>query len=123
MHITCGFPYFCNNRKVSKGSEAAGPWGVATLGSEIRYLLDLDDEAAKYFPKVFCAWNNGARLGYEMAYIQDAVVVSQLVGSGGLGQEYADKFQDKLAEVVFGTLHVPAGGRQEMLSARLSWRR
>ena len=101
-------------RKASKADPSAGPWGAATLRREIQYLQTLDGRAAKYFPQLLAAWDDGSRLGYEMSHLENTVDVGSLARSGRMTQQQADAFQDKLAQVVFGLVH-RAVGRTEPL--------
>ncbi len=106
-------------RKVSKGAKTAGPWGVSTLRSEIQYLRCLDENAAKHFPKVLSAWDDGPSVGYEAEYVQDAVTASDLAQSGSLDQVQADIFQERLAQVVYDILHVPMAVHRQSLSEHI----
>jgi hypothetical protein len=106
-------------RKVSKGFETAGPWGVSTLRSEIRYLRSLDENAARHFPKVLSAWDDGLNVGYEAVYIQDAVVASDLAQSASLNQAQADIFQERLAQVVYDKIHIPTAQHRQSLSEHI----
>ena len=106
-------------RKASKGAETAGPWGVSTLRSEIQYLRCLDENAAKHFPKVLSAWDDRLSVGYEATYIQDAVVASDLAQSASLDQSQADKFQERLAQVVYDILHIPMAPQKQSLSEHI----
>lgn len=106
-------------RKVSKGAETAGPWGVSTLRSEIQYLRCLDENAAKHFPKLLSAWDDGPSVGYEAEYIQDAVTASDLAQSASLDQVQADIFQEGLAQVVYDILHVPVALHRPSLSEHI----
>jgi len=92
-------------RKASKADPAAGPWGEKALRREIHYLRTLDGRAAEYFPQLLAAWDDPARLGYEMSHVAGAVETGLLAASGEMTQAQADAFQDKLAEVVFGLVH------------------
>ena len=95
-------------RKASKAAPEAGPWGAKALRREIHYLRTLDGRAAKRFPQLLAAWDDPARLGYEMSHVAGAVEAGLLAASGEITQPQADAFQDKLAEVVFGLVHRPA---------------
>lgn len=106
-------------RKVSKGAETAGPWGVSTLRSEIQYLRSLDENAAKHFPKLLSTWDDGPSVGYEAAYVQDAVVASDLAQSASLDQVQADIFQERLAQVVFDIIHIPIAQQRQSLSEHI----
>ncbi len=106
-------------RKASKGAETAGPWGVSTLRSEIQYLRCLDENAAKHFPKVLSAWDDGPNVGYEAEYIQDAVVASDLARSASLDQAQADIFQERLAQVVYDIVHIPMAPQKQSLSEHI----
>lgn len=106
-------------RKVSKGAETAGPWGVSTLRSEIQYLRSLDENAAKYFPTLLTAWDDGPSVGYEAAYVQDAVTASDLAQSASLDQVQADIFQERLAQVVYDILHIPVALQRQSLSEHI----
>jgi hypothetical protein len=106
-------------RKATKGAETGGPWGVSTLRSEIHYLHCLDESAAKHFPKVLSAWDDGVNIGYEAEYIQDAVVASDLARSASLDQAQADIFQERLAQVVYDIIHVPMVPQKQSLSEHI----
>jgi len=106
-------------RKASKGAETGGPWGVSTLRSEIQYLRCLDENAAKHFPKVLSAWDDGVNVGYEAEYIQDAVDASGLAQSTSLDQAQADIFQERLATVVYDILHIPMAPQKQSLSEHI----
>jgi hypothetical protein len=106
-------------RKVSKGAKTGGPWGVSTLRSEIQYLRCLDENAAKHFPKVLSAWDDGVSVGYEATYVQDAVVASDLAQSANLDQTQADTFQEKLAQVVYDIIHLPMAPQRQSLSEHI----
>jgi len=94
-------------RKASKGTCAPGPWGTDTLRAEMRYMTTLPAGAAKHFPKVLAAWDDGPRLGYEMSYLEGAQDVAAIARSSGMSQPEADAFQDRLGVVVFDLLHQP----------------
>ncbi|MHC4641880.1 MAG: hypothetical protein ACYS32_09565 [Planctomycetota bacterium] len=106
-------------RKVSKGAETAGPWGVSTLRSEIQYLRCLDEKAAKHFPKLLSAWDDGPSVGYEAEYVQDTVTASDLAQSASLDQVQADIFQERLAQVVYEILHSPMALQRPSLSEHI----
>jgi hypothetical protein len=106
-------------RKVSKGAKTAGPWGVSTLRSEILYLRCLDEKAAKHFPKLLSAWDDGLSVGYEAAYVQDTVVASDLAQSVNVDQVQADIFQERLAQVVYDILHIPMSPQKQSLSEHI----
>ena len=106
-------------RKVSKGVDTPGPWGVSTLRSEIQYLCSLDENSAKHFPKMLSAWDDGLSIGYEAVYVQDAVAASNLAQSAGLDQVQANIFQDRLAQVVYDILHIPAAEQRQSLSEHI----
>ena len=103
-------------RKVSKGTGTPGQWGVSTLRREIQYMCSLDDKTAEHFPKVLSAWDDGLRIGYETEYVSDAVAASDLAKSASLDQVQANIFQDKLAQVMFDTLHIPIAEHKPPLS-------
>ncbi len=95
-------------RKASKGDPGAGPWGAETLRREIAYLRDIDPAAGECFPQLLAAWDDGERLGYEMAYLDGTTDVGALAAAGEVDQPWADALQDRLAGMVFGRVHVPA---------------
>lgn len=101
-------------RKVSKGTEAPGPWGVPTLRSEIQYLTALRGEVTRYFPEVLAAWDNGVQLGYEMSYIEGVVDAGTIARSAAVRQTQVDAFQDNLSEVVFDLLHEPVAPQHSL---------
>ena len=106
-------------RKVSKGPETPGLWGISTLRSEIRYMSSLDEKTAKHFPKVLSAWENGPNIGYETEYITEALAVSDLVQSASLNQEQANIFQDRFVKVVYDILHKPTTEPNQSLSKHI----
>lgn len=106
-------------RKASKGTETAGPWAVSTLRSEIQYLRCLDENTAKYFPKLLSAWDDGSNVGYEAEYIQDAVVVSDLAQSASVDQSQVNIFQERLAHVVYDILHISMAPQKQSLSEHI----
>lgn len=106
-------------RKASKGADSAGPWGVSTLRSEIQYLRCLDDKAARHFPKLYSAWEDGVSVGYEAEYIQDAEVAGDLAQSASLDQVQADIFQEKLARIVFDFIQIPIAPHKQSLSEHI----
>jgi hypothetical protein len=105
-------------RKRTKGSAAAGPWGLAQLRGEIRYLCLLPAEAAACFPTVLAAWGQSdadagahAEAGYEMAYLEGYRDAGDLARNGRLDQAEIDRFQDAVAGMLFGRVHAGEGGR------------
>jgi hypothetical protein len=94
-------------RKASKGAAAPGPWGLSALRNEIRYLTAPQGRAADHFPKLLAAWDDEDRLGYEMSYVEGVTDAGTIAQAGRVGQAQADLFQDRLAEVIFGLVHVP----------------
>ena len=94
-------------RKMSKGAAAPGPWGVQSLRREIGYLRSLGSGVAGFFPRLQAAWD-GPEPGYEMSFIPDAWDAGRIAQRGGMTQGQADRFQDRLAHVVFELVHEPA---------------
>ena len=106
-------------RKVTKGADTPGLWGVSTLRSEIQYMCFLDKNTARYFPRIYSVWDNEQSIGYEIEYLSDAVVASELIQSGNISQAQANLFQDKLALIVFDKLHMPTAEDIQPLSEHI----
>ncbi|MCF3648182.1 phosphotransferase [Synoicihabitans lomoniglobus] len=90
----------------------SGPWGTESLRREIRYLLDLSPGDAICFPSVLHHWDTlgdaDAAVGYEMPYYPTHRDAGVLAREEQLDQAEIDRFQDQLADLLFGHVHVPA---------------
>jgi len=108
-------------RKATKGAAAPGPWSLLSLRNEIRYLQGLTGEVAAFFPRLLADWDDGEHVGYEMTFIEGAADVGEVVRAGAATQAEADAFQDRLAEVLFGLVHVeaPAAGAAPSLAGHV----
>ena len=97
-------------RKRSKGATGPGPWSVRSLRREIRYLATLPEQARSAFPPVLHAWDNGSMdapdVGYEMPFYAEHQDVGMIAVDPRMNQREIDSFQDELARIVVGRLHV-----------------
>ncbi len=74
-------------RKASKGAGVSGPWGQSSLRSEIDYLTGLELQAARCYPELLAAWDGDAGLGYDMAYVENALDAGQLAQRENVTQD------------------------------------
>lgn len=114
-------------RKSSKGDAPPGPWGVAALRKEIKYLSTLPDRARAVFPPVLAAWDDAAaeppRVGYEVPFYAEHTDAGELARKGALAQMEIDLFQEMLAEALLERVHAPALGRGPGEGSRTAPRR
>ncbi|MEM7384988.1 MAG: phosphotransferase [Verrucomicrobiota bacterium] len=95
------------SRRVRKSSRAGGPWALAALKKEIRYLLELPRTVAGRFPPVLKFWGleDGAEsAGYEMPYFSEWTDAGSLVRGGNWDQSEQSRFAKILGDLVVGEL-------------------
>ena len=107
-------------RKASKDSNTSGPWARKTLQTEIRYLQELPDAAAKWFPPLLRAWGDQSdpspTVGYEIPFYEDHLNLAQYIAQGKATPEHGDRFQTTLAKVLFEELYAPVERSQSLAS-------
>ncbi|MCP4791300.1 MAG: phosphotransferase [Gammaproteobacteria bacterium] len=92
-------------RKISKGSDSAGPWGRDNLRAEARYLTNLEEPLVDFFPTLIQHWD-GASTGYDMAYMEGYVDVGQVARNQLFSQAQADAMQRYLGSRLLQQVHV-----------------
>ena len=94
-------------RKISKGSDSAGPWGIQNLRAEALYLANLEPNLQDFFPPLLDHWD-GTTTGYDMGYMANYIDVGQIAKQQLFSQQQADAMQVYLAKRLFNELHTPS---------------
>ncbi|MDP6968045.1 MAG: hypothetical protein QGG88_02915 [Gammaproteobacteria bacterium] len=94
-------------RKISKGAESAGPWGMDNLRAEALYLAALEDSLQDFFPPLLAHWDTDTT-GYDMGYMENYVNVGQIAQEQVFNQPQADAMQTYLGQRLFTQLHTPS---------------
>lgn len=94
-------------RKISKGIDSAGPWGMQNLRAEALYLANLEANLQDFFPPLLDHWD-GATIGYDMGFMTNYIDVGQIAKQQLFSQQQADAMQVYLAKRLFNELHTPS---------------
>ncbi len=94
-------------RKISKGVESAGPWGMDNLRAEAHYLATLEASLHDFFPPLLGHWDTDTT-GYDMGYMENYVDVGKIAQQQVFNQPQADAMQAYLGQRLFTQLHTPA---------------
>ena len=95
-------------RKISKGVESAGPWGMDNLRAEAHYLATLEASLHDFFPPLLGHWDTDTT-GYDMGYMENYVDVGKIAQQQVFNQPQADAMQAYLGLRILAIVNTHSG--------------